>query len=341
MKFGLALDYFDPKLSAAANFELCRRLVVAARDAGFHLIYHGHRFMEPRYVQFQAVPLTARLAAESGDMAILCGDLLPLNHPVRVAESLATLDVITGGRAMLLAVTGYDQREFDTFGVPRSERGARVRESYELIARLLCGERVTFASEHYRLDAVQIGGKLAVSPDRRPAIWGTAHGGQGLRRVAAHADAWFMSHQPTLSELRDQTTEYAQLRAAREPRDFHRHESHGVERPLLREAFVARTTAAAVEVAQGPIMACVAGYLASDQMRELGDPGSYARPFHEWRHERALIGDPEQVLRDIAAYRDGVGVDCVVLKLHRAGIPFEQVLAAIALVGDEVIPHCR
>lgn len=340
MKLGLALDYFDPRLSASANFELCRRLVAACRDAGFHLIYQGHRFMEPRYVQFQPVPLTARLAAEAGDMAILCGDLLPLNHPVRVAESLATLDVITGGRAMLLAVTGYDRREFDTFGVTRSERGARVRESYEIIARLLLGERVTFASEHYRLDDVQIGGKLASVSDPRPAIWGTGHRGLGLRRVAAHADAWFMSHQPTLTELREQVAEYAQRRADREPRDFHRHESHGIERPLLREAFVARTAAEALAVAEGPMMDAVAGYLASDQMTELVDPGSYAQPFHEWRRERAVIGDPEQVLRDIESYRDALGVDCVVLKLHRAGIPFEQVLAAIALVGDEVIPHC-
>jgi hypothetical protein len=46
-------------------------------------------------------------------------------------------------------------------------------------------------------------------------------------------------------------------------------------------------------------------------------------------------------VRDVKTYQEVLGVDCVILKIHRAGIPFEDVLAAIELVGSEVIPAFR
>jgi alkanesulfonate monooxygenase SsuD/methylene tetrahydromethanopterin reductase-like flavin-dependent oxidoreductase (luciferase family) len=341
MKFGLALDYFDPAISPAANFEICRKLVTTSRDAGFDLVYKGHHFLEAKYVNFQATPLIARLAADAGDMAMLCADLLPLNQPVRVAETLATLDVITNGRAMLLAVTGYQTSEFDAFGVPKKQRGRRVSESYEIVSRLLIGETVTFHSDAYHLDEVRLGGLLEPISQPRPAIWVTGHSGKGLTRAATYGDAWFISHQPTLDELREQVREYLEARDAREPRDHHRHEDHGIRLPLLREAFVASTTTRAIEIAKDPMMAVVDGYKRTDQLAELNDADSYDRPFDEWRQGRAVIGGPDDVVRDVKTYQEALGVDCVILKIHRAGIPFEDVLAAIELVGSEVIPAFR
>jgi alkanesulfonate monooxygenase SsuD/methylene tetrahydromethanopterin reductase-like flavin-dependent oxidoreductase (luciferase family) len=341
MKFGIALDYFDPEISPSRTFEICREIVIACRDAGFDLVYKGHHFLEDKYVNFQATPLTARLAADAGDMLILCADLLPLNNPVRVAENLATLDVMTDGRAMLLGVTGYQSSEFAAFGVSKSQRGRRVSESYEIVSRLLHGETVVCHTDHYALEGVRLGGLLAPVAKPRPPIWVTGHAGKGLIRAATHGDAWFISHQPTLSEIRQQLGDYNEAREAREPQDFHRHENHGITLPLLREAFVAPTTERAIELARDPMMAVVEGYKTTDQLAELNDADSYDRPFDEWRTDRAVIGDPEEVTRDLMRYRDELGVDCSILKIHRAGIPFEHVLEAIELVGREVIPAFR
>lgn len=341
MKFGIALDYFDRELSPTRNYEICREIVIACREAGFDLVYKGHHFLESKYVNFQAGPLIARLAADAGEMRLLCADLLSLNQPVRVAEDLATLDVITGGRAMLLGVTGYQSSEFEAFGVPKKQRGRRVSETYEIVSRLMMGETVTFHSDCFHLDEVKLGGLLRPVSDPRPPIWVTGHQGKGVQRAATHGDAWFISHQPTLTELEVQVKEYRDAVAAREPKSFHRHEDHGMRLPLLREAFIAPTTQRALELSEGPMMAVVQGYMSTDQIAELNDPEGYVRPFDEWRRERAVIGDPEEVSREIETYRDTLGVDCVVLKIHRAGIPFEDVLEAIRLVGDEVIPAFR
>jgi alkanesulfonate monooxygenase SsuD/methylene tetrahydromethanopterin reductase-like flavin-dependent oxidoreductase (luciferase family) len=280
------------------------------------------------------------LSAEAGDMLMLVADLLPLNNPVRVAEDVATLDVMTDGRAMPLGVTGYQSSEFAAFGIPKRERGRRTAESYQIIARLLLGETVSFESNRYRLAEVRLGGLLRPVSSPRPAIWATGHSGKGLVRAATYGDAWFISHQPTYTEIETQLVEYRKIRAGRAPEANHRHQAHDINLPLLRETFVASTTARAIELAETPMMAVVEGYKNTDQLAELNDAEGYVRPFEDWRRERALVGDPDDVCREVKRYQE-LGIDCAIFKIHRAGIPFDDALQAIRLVGSNVIPWFR
>jgi alkanesulfonate monooxygenase SsuD/methylene tetrahydromethanopterin reductase-like flavin-dependent oxidoreductase (luciferase family) len=341
LKVGLALDYLDPALPLRENFEVFELLVQEARDAGFAVIYQGHHFMESGYPRLQPLPLLSSFASVSGEMALVWSDILPLNNPVRVAEELATLDVITDGRAVLLGVLGYQRREYEAFGVEYSGRGARVSSMYEAVARLLAGERVTMRAAGFDLDDAVLGGMLRPVSDPRPAIWMTAHNNAGVKRAGRHGDVWFISHQPTVSELRDQIGLYRSLRAEREPEEFHRFDSHGIELPLLREAFVAPTSADAIRLAAEPMMQTVAHYRHSDQITQLNDPEGYLLPFDEWRVDRVVLGDPDEVTDELRRYRDELGVDCVVLKLLRQGIPLDHVIDAVRLVGEHVIPRLR
>lgn len=341
LKLGLALDYLDPRVPLVDNFGIFELLVQEARDAGFSLIYQGHHFLESEYPRFQPLPVLSRLVPDSGDMLLVWANLLPLNHPVRVAEELATLDVISNGRAVLLGVVGYQRRQFATFDVEYDRRGALVSQSYELVARLLLGEEVTARGPGLDLDAVRLGGMLQTVTDPRPAIWVTAHNNPGVRRAAVHGDAWFISHQPTIAELHVQLDEYRRRRAEREPAPFHRFQSHGIELPLLREAFVAQTSDDAVRLAAGPIMETIAHYRRSDQIEQLNDVSGYLRPFDEWRVDRAILGDPDEVADELLRYQRELGTDCVVLKLLRHGIELERVVEAIRLVGEHVVPRLR
>lgn len=341
VKFGLAVDYLDGDLSLVENFEIVRRLVLEAQEAGFDLLYHPQHFLGSDSARFQPLPVLSRLAADAPGMLIAWAELLPLNHPVRVAEELATLDVITNGRAILLGVLGYQFNEFEVFGVDRSERADRLRESYELVARLLAGETVTSDGRYYPLRNERLGGMLAPVARPRPPIWMTAHNNKGVRRAALHGDAWFISHQPTLSELLIQVSEYRQLRAERPAASFHSFESHGIEMPLMREAFVAESREVAFRLAEAPMMESVREYLRSDQVSALNDPDSYRLPFEQWRIDRAFLGTPDDLNRDVERFHAELGVDCIVLKLHRRGIPFPRVLDAIRLTGRHVIAGRR
>ena len=68
---------------------------------------------------------------------------MPFHNPIRLAEDIAVVDVISGGRFELGVGVGFKHEEFEGFGVPFKERGARTNQSIEIIRRLLSGETVT------------------------------------------------------------------------------------------------------------------------------------------------------------------------------------------------------
>ena len=100
MRFGLALAVQHlPTDSQPARFQEHVEQVRLARTVGFDSVWAGQHYLAEPFTYFQPIPTLARVAAEAEGMRLGTGVLLlPLHHPVEVAETLATLDVITGGR---------------------------------------------------------------------------------------------------------------------------------------------------------------------------------------------------------------------------------------------------
>src|SRR5688500_1661346 len=69
--------------------------------------------------------------------------VLPLHHPVTVAENMVTLDTLSRGRAICGVGLGWREQEFNTFGVPFKQRVGRLEEGTQLVRRLLAEENVT------------------------------------------------------------------------------------------------------------------------------------------------------------------------------------------------------
>ncbi len=109
--------------------------------------------------------IAAAIAARTKRIRIASGGLLmPFHNPVRLAEDIAVVDVISGGRLELGVGVGFKHEEFEGFGVPFTERGARTNQSLEIIRRLLSGETVTFKSEFFDFKNV----KLTPEPIQKP-----------------------------------------------------------------------------------------------------------------------------------------------------------------------------
>src|SRR2546422_11664760 len=69
-----------------------------ARAVGFSSVWASRHYLSDPFTYFQPIPTLARLAADARGMTLGTGVLLlPLHHPVEIAEQLATLDVITDG----------------------------------------------------------------------------------------------------------------------------------------------------------------------------------------------------------------------------------------------------
>lgn len=106
--------------------------------------------------------------------------LLPLHNPVWVAKQFGTLDVLSNGRAILGAgVGGEFPKQFEAFGVPVKERGARTNESIEVIKRLWTEPQVSYAGRFFHFEDIAVGPKPVQEP--HPPIW---IGGRPGRKVA-------------------------------------------------------------------------------------------------------------------------------------------------------------
>ena len=108
-----------------------------------------YHFIEDGYLP-SILPVAAAIAARTKRIRIASGVILmPFHNPVRLAEDIAVVDVISGGRLELGLGVGYKVEEFESFGAPFKERGARTNESLGIVRRLLDGETVTLKSKFF------------------------------------------------------------------------------------------------------------------------------------------------------------------------------------------------
>lgn len=164
----------------------------AAEEVGFesiwlgdHLLYRGDG--RPERGPWDCWTTLAGLAAVTERVAlgplVACTAFRP---PGLLARAAAAVDEVSGGRLVAAFGSGWNEAEFRAFGVPFDRRVSRFEEAFEIVRRLLAGERVTFKGEFYEVDDAL----LLPTPARRPRLM---VGGIGPRLLAAtlpHVDAW-------------------------------------------------------------------------------------------------------------------------------------------------------
>jgi alkanesulfonate monooxygenase SsuD/methylene tetrahydromethanopterin reductase-like flavin-dependent oxidoreductase (luciferase family) len=83
--------------------------------------------------------------------------VLPLHHPIRVAEQWATLDMLSGGRVDFAAGRGYDRREYEPFHVSFEDNQSIFEEGMEIVRRLWASDApISYRGKHYQFDDVAI-----------------------------------------------------------------------------------------------------------------------------------------------------------------------------------------
>src|SRR5947208_8751295 len=91
--------------------------------------------------------------------------VLPLHHPIRVAEQWATLDLLSGGRVDFAAGRGYDRQAYRPFGVSLADNQAIFEEGMEIVRRLWSADGpISHTGRHYQFENVAI----TPSPVQRP-----------------------------------------------------------------------------------------------------------------------------------------------------------------------------
>lgn len=331
MRFGLGLSVqHDPEEDQTARFREHVEQVRQAHALGFESIFASQHYLSDPFTYFQPIPTLARVAAEAGDMRLGTGVLLlPLHQPVDVAEQLATLDVITGGRLVVGIGLGYRDVENEAMGQDPRTRVSRLEESLAVIERLWNGEPVRHEGRHFRLRDVRISMRPVQRP--RPPVWLAANGDPGVRRAARLGDAWMMNPHTTLATLERQLALFHATRreAGRAP---------AREIPLVRECYVAPTRAEAVRESAPFLGAKYAAYRRWEQDRALPEGEAFSADMEALARDRFVIGDPPAVREELARYRERLGVTTVVFRLQWPGMDQARVLRSLRLLGEQVLP---
>jgi probable F420-dependent oxidoreductase len=114
--------------------------------------------------------------------------ILPQRHPVYVAKQMATLDVLSGGRAILGVGIGWLAEEFEVLGIPFAERAARTEEAIRALRTLWAPKPSAFEGRFYRWPPVESNPK-PVQPGGVPIVVG-GHVAGAARRAARLGDGF-------------------------------------------------------------------------------------------------------------------------------------------------------
>lgn len=335
LKFGLALmNDFPQGVVPADRIAMLREQVRAARDAGIDSLWVLQHYLGGMPT-LQPVHLLSALSQDAGNMKLGTNMyILPLRHPVGVAEEFSTLDHLTGGNAIAGFGMGYRENEFKSFGIPMEERVDRFEESVDLVRRLWSGERTTYAGKHFQLEDERI--SLVPVQQGGPRIWiGAGAHRKGAERAAKLGDAWIVPPHTTPEKLNVVLGHY---RAERERLGLGPADEFVVRRELVLDPDADRARTIGIN-ARNSLTQEYAKYNAPDQTGNYNHLAS-EQAATEIADASYLFTDPASAVVALKAL-EAQGLTYIVLRMQWFELGQEQVLKTLELFKNEVLPSFR
>ena len=324
MRFGVFLNqYYTP----GDDFEVTDLLEQAelVEDVGFDSVSVGERHVHEEGV---VEPLTAlsAIAARTDDLELALTALLPaLHHPIHLAEKVAMIDRISGGRMVFGGAIGYRETELAPFGVTMNERVPKFLESLAVLKQLWRGERVDHDGDAWSFDEIFI----SPTPTREMPVWIGGHADIAIKRAANRGDAWIASASSTTADLEHQIGVYEDaLEEFGKDRD-----DHAVV--LMRDCFVADSVAEAREAVEPHVLKLYQMYARWGQTYL--DEHEVEVDYDELE-EKFVLGPPAACVEQLREY-ERLGVDEVLIRCQFPGQPQEPTLETLERFGQEVVPE--
>ena len=352
MRFGLYQDGMSPP--GPANIyhrfhEMVDEAIYAER-MGFDFWGTSEQHFGPRAVVSSPETLFAYVAAKTSRIGLRhMVTLLPFafNHPIRNAEHLATLDIMSTGRAELYMGRGNSTRELDGFGVVATENRTQMWEALEIIDKALTQEEFEHHSELMDIPRRRLVPKAMQVP--HPPLGTVATSVESARLAAEHGigvlacDLWL-----GWEYLQDQINAYKA--AIVDANHYCGHVRNSIGFSTL-GAYCGSTLEEAKEIggawatgyyggginrrAELAGLSADYGYMARQKERE-----KYANDLDFLRENTptTLLGTPDDFIERIQ-YMEKLGIDEIVLSID--GVGHENIMKAVELIGKYVIPEFK
>jgi alkanesulfonate monooxygenase SsuD/methylene tetrahydromethanopterin reductase-like flavin-dependent oxidoreductase (luciferase family) len=322
--------------------------VDAAERWGLDVIWLAElHFLPQRSVASAPLVLASAIATRTRRIKVGIGvQVLPLCHPLRLAEEVATLDHISNGRLIFGVGRSGFPRTYEAYGIPYAESRERFAEVLEILMRSWSNERFSFEGQFYKFRNIAIVPKplqrphpqlriAATSADTYPAI-----GAMGLPIFVA-------VRLGTIEELGPNIASY---------REAYRAAGHvGQGKVYLRvPIYVGETEAAARADPEQSIMqfyrtlvlqledsASRAGARTAEQRAERGQ-ALQTIGYDEALRDKVIVGTPESVERRLRELISKLGLNGVLAELNCGGlIPNEKLMRSLQLMCEQVAPRFR
>lgn len=273
--------------------------------------------------------------------------LLPLSHPVRIAEEIATLDVLSNGRVEFGVGRGSIPSHFSGFGVPQAESRERFVEAIEIIKRAWTEERISFRGRFFDVDNLSVVPKPVQRP--YPPIRAAANSVETFELMGRMGLPIFVATPINpFSKLAERISLYREARAAAGHPD-----NGGEDVTLALPLYVSEDRAEIrplVEPSIGHYLQTVAGiylsYAAKSKAAAANLPERVERfgrtTYDDACESMAIFDTPEECARRLARLRDELNIGRIICWFNIGGaIPHARVMRGMELFAAKVMPLLR
>jgi alkanesulfonate monooxygenase SsuD/methylene tetrahydromethanopterin reductase-like flavin-dependent oxidoreductase (luciferase family) len=251
--------------------------------------------------------------------------LAALYHPLRLAEEVALLDVLSGGRVNWGAGRGFAHSEFNAFGVPVEESAERFREAVEIVLKAWSEERFSFHGAHYKFDDIEVLPK----PMQKPLpVWMAATSESAIDWAASRGFSILMDPHASTTELGAKRRHYAEKMAEAGFSD------HGRDIPMARLVALASTASEAEAIARRGAQWIVDSYSGPQHAhRKAMPPRTYdgKEPAQHYVDSVILHGTPEMLVDKVAELKETIGLNYLMCA------PLSR--DSFRLLADKVVPR--
>jgi alkanesulfonate monooxygenase SsuD/methylene tetrahydromethanopterin reductase-like flavin-dependent oxidoreductase (luciferase family) len=326
MKVGL-LQFFgwrDRAIPLAQVYERALERIQVMDTSGYDAVW----LAEHHFTGYSVCPsvhvMAAHVAARTVNLRIgMAVTLAAFYHPLRIAEEIALLDVLTGGRINWGAGRGFDKTEFETFGVPVAESTDRFREAVEVVLAAWTQERLTFRGRFHSFEGVEVLPKPAQQP--HPPTWVAATSEGAIDWAGSRGLSILMDpHSPHQEIARKQALYRSGLEAAGHP-------VAGRQLPVGRLVAVAETDAEAEAVARRGARWTAGAYISKEAVAQFRPGEPALDPVDHYLRDVVIHGSPQRVVEQLKRLEAEMPLDYLLLS------PLSE--RTFQLFTDRVLPH--
>ena len=296
-----------------------------------------------------SVPLVmaSAIAGRTRQVRIGTGvSVLPLCHPVRLAEEAATVDQVSHGRLEFGVGRSGFPRSYDGYGIPYAESRARFSENLEIILKAWSEERFSYEGEFHRFDDLCVLPKpyqkphppiriAATTRDTFPAVGASGHAvisglrGFDVNEVAEHMEMFHQAREESGHQGKGEVFLRVPIYVAET-------DDQGIGDPEESTMRSYRRLGDLFGISAG-----AAGTTVSEERRERAERLANVT-YDDLLKDRLAYGSPDTVVEKLIQLRDRIGLDGIIMEPNvGGGLTVPQVLNSVRLYAQEVAPKLR